>query len=61
MRLVRRELGRVKQGMDAGVVKDVLGMDIGIASPTDEAGDALDDVMEEGALEGLSMTSRKSV
>ncbi|WRT63373.1 alpha,alpha-trehalose-phosphate synthase [UDP-forming] 1 [Kwoniella shivajii] len=50
--MVRKELGRVKEGVDDEVVKDVLGMQPGVATPvdgeTDEGVEMLDDVEEEG-------------
>ncbi|RXK40693.1 alpha,alpha-trehalose-phosphate synthase (UDP-forming) [Tremella mesenterica] len=49
--MVRRELGRVKEGVDDGVIKDVLHMGTGVADAMDEGLDMLDDVEEEG--EGL--------
>ncbi|ORX34924.1 trehalose 6-P synthase [Kockovaella imperatae] len=52
---VRRELGRVKQGVDAEIVKDVLGMQPGVA-PANEDFDSLGDVVEEGSQESLTMT-----
>ena len=45
--MVRREIGRVKEGVDDTVVKDVLGMDQGVAEPFDEGVEMLDDVREE--------------
>jgi len=45
--MVRRELGRVKEGVDDTVVKDVLGMDQGVAVGLDEGVEILDDVREE--------------
>jgi hypothetical protein len=45
--MVRRELGRVKEGVDDTIVKDVLGMTQGIADPMDEGVEILDDVREE--------------
>ncbi|WWC85473.1 alpha,alpha-trehalose-phosphate synthase [UDP-forming] 1 [Kwoniella dendrophila CBS 6074] len=51
--MVRKELGRVKEGVDDEVVKDVLGMQPGVASAPGEDGqdegvEMLDDVEEEG-------------
>lgn len=47
--MVRRELGRVKQGVDDNVVKDVLGMQQGVAEGiVDEGVEILDNVQEEG-------------
>ncbi|GFZ44839.1 Trehalose-6-phosphate synthase [Saitozyma sp. JCM 24511] len=56
--MVRRELGRVKQGVDDGVVKDILGMDQGIANGADDEGvELLDHVEEEG--EAVTFDPRK--
>ncbi|ORY30809.1 alpha,alpha-trehalose-phosphate synthase [Naematelia encephala] len=49
--MVRRELGRVKQGVDDGVVKGVLGMEPGVAEAIDEGLETLDDVDESEPLE----------
>ncbi|WVQ85139.1 alpha,alpha-trehalose-phosphate synthase [UDP-forming] [Cryptococcus sp. DSM 104549] len=46
--MVRQELGRVKEGVDDSVVKDVLGMNPGVADAVDEGVEMLDDVEEEG-------------
>jgi trehalose 6-phosphate synthase len=46
--MVRRELGRVKQGVDEVVVKEFLGMTPGVADGVDEGLEILDDVEEEG-------------
>lgn len=48
--MVRRELGRVKQGVDDEVVKEVLGMEQGVSDgiAVDEGVEMLDDVEEEG-------------
>lgn len=49
--MVRRELGRVKAGVNDDVVKDVLGMSPGVAEPTDEGVEMLDDVEEDEVTE----------
>ncbi|KAK8844564.1 alpha,alpha-trehalose-phosphate synthase (UDP-forming) [Kwoniella newhampshirensis] len=54
--MVRQELGRVKEGVDDTVVKEVLGMVPGVADPVDEGVEMLDDVEEEG--EPLQMKER---
>ncbi|OXC67866.1 alpha,alpha-trehalose-phosphate synthase (UDP-forming) [Cryptococcus neoformans] len=46
--MVRQELGRVKEGVDDTVVKEVLKMGPGVAQAEDEGVDMLDDVEEEG-------------
>lgn len=50
--MVRKELGRVKEGVDEHVVKGVLGMTQGVADPVDEGVEMLDDVAED---EGVTM------
>lgn len=64
--MVRRELGRVKQGVDDGVVKDILGSEQGVVGATDaqeEQQEVLGNVEEEPATspvekgEGLSPKS----
>lgn len=46
--MVRQELGRVKEGVDDTVVKEVLKMGPGVAQAEDEGVEMLDDVEEEG-------------
>lgn len=46
--MVRQELGRVKEGVDDTVVKEVLKMDPGVAQAEDEGVEMLGDVEEEG-------------
>lgn len=47
--MVRRELGRVKQGVDDTVVKEVLGMSQGVSDGIEDEGvEILDNVEEEG-------------
>ena len=61
--MVRRELGRVKQGVDDDIVKGVLGMEQGVAPGVDEGVEILDDVEEEvgavAAKRSVSGTGRK--
>ena len=45
--MVRRELGRVKEGVDDSIVQDVLGMTSGVAEGLDEGVEMLDDVGED--------------
>ena len=56
---VRRELGRVKQGVDDGIVKDVLGMEPGVAPPNEEF-ETLGNVAEEGGDDALMMTPKRT-
>ena len=51
--MVRRELGRVKEGVDETVVKDVLGMNQGVAEPFDEGVEMLDEVREEEVMDAV--------
>lgn len=59
--MVRRELGRVKQGVDDDVVKDILGLQSGVADssttdyPQDQQQEVLHDVAEE---ESVSPTKK---
>ncbi|WWC67150.1 alpha,alpha-trehalose-phosphate synthase [UDP-forming] 1 [Kwoniella pini CBS 10737] len=58
--MVRKELGRVKEGVDDEVVKDVLGMQPGVAQAvenTDEGVEMLDDVEENDEL--IQMKARR--
>ncbi len=48
--MVRRELGRVKEGVDDIVVQDILGMIHGVAAGLDEGVEMLNDVGEEEEL-----------
>ena len=57
--MVRRELGRVKKGVDDGIVKGVLGMEPGIADANDDF-ETLGDVVEEGIQDSLTMTTRRT-
>lgn len=57
--MVRRELGRVKKGVDDDVVKEVLGMEQGVAKGIDEGVEMLDDVEEEG--DPLTLKSSKPI
>jgi len=57
--MVRRELGRVKKGVDDDVVKDILGMEQGVAKGIDEGVEVLDDVEEEG--DPITLKSNKAV
>lgn len=50
--MVRRELGRVKQGVDENVVKDMLGMSQGVAESYDDS-PALGQGQGQGAVETL--------
>nr|ODN88929.1 alpha,alpha-trehalose-phosphate synthase (UDP-forming) [Cryptococcus depauperatus CBS 7841] len=56
--MVRQELGRVKEGVDDHVVKEVLKMDPGVAEAVDEGIEMLDDVEEEGGEMDLRGKSR---
>lgn len=55
--MVRKELGRVKQGVDDDVVKDVLGFDQGVAPAMDEGLEMLGEEDTEGQVE---VVKRKS-
>lgn len=59
--MVRKELGRVKQGVDDEVIKDVLGMQQGVAPGVEETGgpglDTLEDVEEESG--AITVAKRK--
>ncbi|KAK4684050.1 hypothetical protein P7C73_g6155, partial [Tremellales sp. Uapishka_1] len=51
--MVRRELGRVKEGVDDEVIKEVMGMKPGVSEAEDEGVEMLDDVDEEGGEQNL--------